>query len=126
MKRVGWIFFSLLLATPIFAQDFVDPFASPTPSSDSVAPAMPPMPSMEGPSEAPTPSPSSAPKSNVKKKVVYKEKSYYDFEDVLINGNLRKPDGSFIFRKNQTNFSSALNLKRSFIPELKESATNAR
>lgn len=60
------------------------------------------------------------------KKVVYKEKSYYDFEDVLINGNLRAPDGSFIFRKSQSNFSSALNLKRSFIPELKESSSNAR
>jgi hypothetical protein len=63
---------------------------------------------------------------NVKKKILYKEKSYYDFEDVLINGNLRKPDGSFIFRKDQTNFSSALNLKRSFIPELKESTSNTR
>ena len=62
----------------------------------------------------------------VRKKVVYKEKSYYDFEDVLINGNLRKPDGTFIFRKNQTTFSSGLNLKRSFIPELKDSSRSAR
>lgn len=64
--------------------------------------------------------------ANPKAKVVYKEKSYYDFEDVLINGNLRKPDGSFIYRKPQTDFTSALNLRRSFIPELKESATDAR
>ena len=61
-----------------------------------------------------------------KKKIVYREKSYYDFEDTLINGNLRKPDGSFIFRKSQSSFSSALNLRRSFIPELKESAHDAR
>ena len=59
-------------------------------------------------------------------KVIYKEKSYYDFEDTLINGNLRKPDGSFIFRKSQNAFSSALNLKRSFIPELKQSAPGLR
>jgi hypothetical protein len=65
-------------------------------------------------------------KPGAKSKVVYKEKSYYDFEDVLINGNVRAPDGSFIFRKNDSNFSSTLNLKRSFIPELKESSTSAR
>lgn len=59
-------------------------------------------------------------------KVIYKEKSYYDFEDVLVNGNVRKPDGSFVFRKNQSTFSSALNLKRSFIPELRESSKTAR
>ncbi len=61
-----------------------------------------------------------------KTKIIYKEKSYYDFEDSLVNGNIRKPDGSFIFRKNQSTFSSALNLKRSFIPELRESAKSAR
>lgn len=65
-------------------------------------------------------------KASTKTKIVYKEKSYYDFEDVLINGNVRAPDGSFIFRKNDSNFSSALNLKRSFIPELKESSASAR
>jgi CRISPR/Cas system-associated protein Cas5 (RAMP superfamily) len=64
--------------------------------------------------------------AQTKTKVVYKEKSYYDFEDVLINGNVRAPDGSFIFRKSDSNFSSALKLKRSFIPELKESSTSAR
>ena len=72
------------------------------------------------------PSDSSAPKVEKKTKIVYREKSYYDFEDVLINGNLRKPDGSFIFRKNASSFSSALNLKRSFIPELKESSQSVR
>jgi hypothetical protein len=61
-----------------------------------------------------------------KSKIVYKEKSYYDFEDVLINGNVRAPDGSFIFRKSQSAFSSALNLHRSFIPELKESSQSTR
>ena len=64
--------------------------------------------------------------SKPKTRVVYKEKSYYDFEDSLVNGNLRKPDGSFVYRKNQSSFSSALNLKRSFIPELRESAKSAR
>ena len=118
MKRVGWILFFSLVVAPIFAQDIAMP-------PENAEPAMPPAPSIDVPAEN-SPATPSATKGNAKKKVVYKEKSYYDFEDVLINGNLRKPDGSFIFRKNQTNFSSALNLKRSFIPELKESATNAR
>lgn len=61
-----------------------------------------------------------------KKKIVYREKSYFEFEDTLINGNLRAPDGSFIFRKSQSSFSSALNLRRSFIPELKASSNDAR
>lgn len=67
-----------------------------------------------------------APSAPNKTKIVYKEKSYYDFEDSLVNGNIRKPDGSFIFRKSQSTFSSALDLKRSFIPELRESAKSAR
>lgn len=67
-------------------------------------------------------------KSNttVKKKVIYREKSYYDFEETLINGNLREPDGSFIFRRSESEFNSALGLKRSFIPELEDSAKEAR
>jgi hypothetical protein len=75
--------------------------------------------------EAPSASPTTdAPQS--RKKIVYREKSYFEFEDTLINGNLRAPDGSFIFRKNQSSFSSALNLRRSFIPELKASSNDAR
>jgi len=77
--------------------------------------------------ELPAPLDPSAPSQPApKKKIVYREKSYFEFEDTLINGNLRAPDGSFIFRKNQSNFSSALNLKRSFIPEMKASSQDAR
>lgn len=61
-----------------------------------------------------------------KTKVVYKERSVYDYEETLINGNLRKPDGSFVFRKNQAPFKNSLKLRRSFMPELKESALSAR
>lgn len=64
--------------------------------------------------------------SNRRKKIVYREKSYFEFEDTLVNGNLRAPDGSFVFRKSPSTFSSALGLRRSFIPELKASAQDAR
>lgn len=75
---------------------------------------------------APSLDPTPAAPAGPKKKIVYREKSYFEFEDTLINGNLRAPDGSFIFRKNQSTFSSALNLKRSFIPEMKASSQDAR
>jgi hypothetical protein len=76
---------------------------------------------------APLSPPSAEPaKPQPRKKIVYREKSYFEFEDTLVNGNLRAPDGSFIFRKNQSTFSSALNLRRSFIPELKASSNDAR
>jgi len=74
----------------------------------------------------PQPTESAATPNQPRKKIVYREKSYFEFEDTLINGNLRAPDGSFIFRKSQSNFSSALNLRRSFIPELKANANDAR
>lgn len=102
-----------LVLTLVNAQDL--PSVAP-----SAAPEMAPLP------QDATPSPVAPAQSGKKTKVIYKEKSYYDFEDVLINGNLRKPDGSFIFRKNNTPFSSALNMRRSFIPELKESSVNTR
>jgi len=76
--------------------------------------------------QAQEPAAPTAEPSKPKTKVVYKEKSYYDYEDSLVNGNIRKPDGSFIFRKSQSAFSSALSLNRSFMPELRESAKSAR
>lgn len=59
----------------------------------------------------------------VKKKIVYKEKSYYDFEDTLIKGNKPSPDGTSVFRKERTAFPSELNLRRSFKPEAQSSGT---
>jgi hypothetical protein len=101
---------------------------APAPATPEPSPFVPaPAPSAPDPfANTPTAPSTVSGQTNKKTKVVYKEKSYYDFEDVLINGNLRKPDGSFIFRKNNTPFSSALNLRRSFIPELKESSVNTR
>lgn len=64
--------------------------------------------------------PSSTP--DVRKKIIYREKSYYDFEDTLIHGDKIGPEGTSVFRKDRVQFKSSLNLKRSFIPELKESA----
>lgn len=62
----------------------------------------------------------------VRKRIIYKEKSYFDFEDTLIRGNKIGPAGTNVFRKDQVEFKSSLNLKRSFMPELRESAEGDR
>ncbi|TVQ78638.1 MAG: hypothetical protein EA369_06450 [Bradymonadales bacterium] len=64
--------------------------------------------------------------SEVQRRVVYRERSYFEFEDSLIRGDQPSPDGSSLFRKERVPFRSALNLKRSFMPELRESAKDTR
>lgn len=64
--------------------------------------------------------------AEVRTKVIYKEKSYYDFEDTLIRGDKVGPEGSSVFRKDRVKFKSSLNLSRSFMPELKDSSVDAR
>jgi len=88
---------------------------------------------------APTPAPAAAEPTNtstpaaatptgqkeVRTRVIYKEKSYYEFEDTLIRGDREGPGGLNVFRKDRVKFKSQLNLSRSFIPELKASASQA-
>ncbi|MGA0164719.1 MAG: hypothetical protein ACO3LE_10830 [Bdellovibrionota bacterium] len=61
-----------------------------------------------------------------RKKIIYREKSYYDFEDTLIRGDKMGPDGSSINRKQNTKFRSSLNLSKSHLHSLRESAPDAR
>ena len=60
------------------------------------------------------------------KKIIYREKSYYDFEDTLIRGDKIGPDGISINRKQSTKFKSSLNLSKSHLQSLRESAPDAR
>lgn len=60
------------------------------------------------------------------KKIIYREKSYYDFEDILIQGDKMGPDGISINRKQNTKFKSSLNLSKSHLQSLRESAPDAR
>lgn len=69
---------------------------------------------------------SSSDNAEVRKRVVYRERSYFEFEDSLIRGDQPSPDGSSLFRKDRTPFKSSLDLTRSFMPELRESAKDAR
>jgi hypothetical protein len=64
--------------------------------------------------------------TQARQRIVYREKSYFEFEDSLIRGDQPSPDGSSLFRKERVPFKSSLNLTRSFMPELRESAKDAR
>ena len=73
----------------------------------------------------PSPAPG-APQKDVRTRVIYREKSYYEFEDTLIRGDREGPGGLNVFRKDRVKFKSQLNLSRSFMPELKASAPDAQ
>lgn len=64
--------------------------------------------------------------SSKNKKIIYREKSYYDFEDTLIRGDKMSSDGISINRKQNTKFKSSLNLSKSHLQSLRESAPDAR
>ncbi|MBU6161916.1 MAG: hypothetical protein KGO50_12440 [Myxococcales bacterium] len=51
------------------------------------------------------------------------ESRFYDFGDMMIDGELLRPDGMFATERGQRQFESLLNLRRSFIPEI-EAATD--
>lgn len=47
---------------------------------------------------------------------------FYDFNDMLIDGELQKPEGLFTTERGQAQFNSLLDLNRTFIPEIEEAA----
>ncbi|MBN2694369.1 hypothetical protein JXR93_06875 [bacterium] len=50
------------------------------------------------------------------------EKSkFYDFSDLMINGDFKKPEMLSIKDKKATKFDKMLNLKASFIPQIEKS-----
>lgn len=57
-------------------------------------------------------------------KTVYKEKTVIDFSDVTIQGELTKPEGSYLLNRKKTNFSSLLKARGDFMPELTQSIDN--
>ncbi len=51
-------------------------------------------------------------------RVVYKKKTVIDFTDVIIEGELTKPEGSYIVNRKLSKFSSLIKLRENFVPEL--------
>ncbi len=48
---------------------------------------------------------------------------FYDFNDMLIDGEFQRPEGMFATERGEARFDSLLNLRRSFIDEIEETAS---
>ena len=57
-------------------------------------------------------------------KTVFKKKTIIDFSDVTIQGELTKPEGSYLLNRKKTKFNSLLKIRGNFLPELFNSIDN--
>jgi len=57
-------------------------------------------------------------------KVVVRKRTVIDFNDVTVEGELTKPEGSYLMNRNKTRFKSLIRLRDNFNPELQKSADN--
>lgn len=57
-------------------------------------------------------------------KTVFKKKTVIDFNDVTLEGELTKPEGSFQMSKKKTKFGNLIKLRNDFLPELQKSTDN--
>jgi hypothetical protein len=57
-------------------------------------------------------------------KTVYKKKTVIDFNDVTLEGELTKPEGSYLLNRKKTRFGSLIKLRNDFLPELQKSVDN--
>ena len=57
-------------------------------------------------------------------KVVVRKRTVIDFNDVTVEGELTKPEGSYVLNRNPTRFPSLIRMRDNFNPELQKSADN--
>ena len=57
-------------------------------------------------------------------KTVYKKKTVIDFSDVTIQGELTKPEGSYLLNRKKTKFKMLLQPRADFLQELYNSTDN--
>jgi hypothetical protein len=57
-------------------------------------------------------------------KTVFKKKTVIDFNEVAVDGELTKPEGSYTISKKKTTFRTLLKIRDNFYPELQKSADN--
>ena len=57
-------------------------------------------------------------------KTVVRKKTVIDFSDVAVEGDLTKPEGSYVLDRNKTRFQSLVKVRDNFVPELQKSADN--
>ncbi len=54
-------------------------------------------------------------------KTVYRKKTVVDFTDVEVEGDLTKPEGSYVLNRPKAGFPSRIKLRANFQPELQKS-----
>jgi hypothetical protein len=57
-------------------------------------------------------------------KVIVRKRSVVDFNDVTVEGELIKPEGSYLLHRNKTRFKPLIKLRDDFNGELRQSADN--
>lgn len=57
-------------------------------------------------------------------RTVYKKKTVIDFTDVAVEGELTKPEGSYVLNRKRTDFQSLIKVRENFAPELQKSVDN--
>ena len=58
--------------------------------------------------------------------VRYKKKTEIDFEDVSVDGELKKPHGAYLLDKRQSSFNPLIRLKENFNEEMVNSVNQIR
>ena len=54
--------------------------------------------------------------------VTFKQKTVYDFDDDVVEGDLVRPDGEFVDSRRAAKHSSLIKIRENFIPEMIKSA----
>ena len=57
-------------------------------------------------------------------RTVYRKKTAIDFSDVAVEGELTKPEGSYVLNRKKTSFRNLIRIRDNFIPELQKSVDN--
>jgi hypothetical protein len=57
-------------------------------------------------------------------RVVVRKRTVIDFNDVTVEGELARPEGSYLLDRTRTRFRSLIRLRDNFDPELQKSADN--
>ena len=57
-------------------------------------------------------------------KIVVRKRTVVDFNDVTVQGELIKPEGSYLLHRNKTRFEPLIHLRGDFNAELQQSADN--
>jgi hypothetical protein len=57
-------------------------------------------------------------------KVIVRKRTVVDFGDVTVEGELIKPEGSYVLNRNKTRFGPLIQLRDDFDAELRKSADN--